>query len=142
MVPIEKNICFIKVDNLIKLYIFQEQLKLQLKKGKGKGKKNLILIDRKWLNNLKDKYSYNALCDYIKNIGIIKDKIKNLENYENILNEIIENKKLNENLINNKTNKINEIDKKEKTQKEKPKNIFINKKKYRFKTIESFFSPK
>ena len=85
-----------------------------------------------WNNSNKTEKLNNKIIDIDEN-----------ENFENILGETILNKKLNGNLINNKTNKINnEIDKKEKTQKEKPKNTFINKKKYRFKIIESFFSPK
>ena len=85
-----------------------------------------------WNNSNKTEKLNNKIIDIDEN-----------ENFENILNETILNKKLNGNLINNKTNKINnEIDKKEKTQKEKPKNTFINKKKYRFKIIESFLSSK
>ena len=48
------------------------------------------------MNNFKNKYSYNKLCDLIKDIKIIKDKINKLEkikkdneNINFVLNDII-----------------------------------------------------
>jgi hypothetical protein len=91
--PIENNKCFRIANNLIELYIFQEQLKLRINKGKKDERENLILIDTKYLSYIKNKYSYNKICDSIKDKSIIKEYINQLntikKNDEYILNDIL-----------------------------------------------------
>ena len=95
-IPIETNEYFKIINKLIELYISQEQIKLKIEKGNTTEKENLALIDKKWMNNFKNKYSYNKLCDLIKDIKIIKEKINKLEkikiekeNINFVLNDII-----------------------------------------------------
>ena len=93
ILPIENNKCFRIANNIIELYIFQEQLKLRINKGKIDKKENLILIDTKYLSHIKNKYSYNKICDSIKDKGIIKEYVNHLntikKNDEYILNDIL-----------------------------------------------------
>ena len=93
ILPIEANECFKITNNLVELYIFQEQLKIQITQGKKINNENLILVDSKWLNNYKNKYLYSQLYNFIKELPIIKNRINNLEkNNENYkLNNIIMN---------------------------------------------------
>ena len=42
----------------------------------------LILVDKKWMKDFKNKYSYDKLCNSIKNIEIIKNKINKFERNE------------------------------------------------------------
>ena len=89
------------VNSLIELYIFQENLKLKLKQNK-KEKIEMKLVDREWISHFKSHYSYNTMCDLIKNSKFIRDKIKNYEsiNYSDklcYLNEV--SKDLRENFL-------------------------------------------
>ena len=99
--------------------------------------------------NYEIKYNFKQKINFTKNIlsKDINNFIKNFNEIESLNNNIIdidenENENLNNNNINNKNDKINKIEKKEKTKNQKSKNKFINKKTLRFKTIDSFFSPK
>ena len=100
-------------------------------------------------HNYEIKYNFKQKINFTKNIlsKDINNFIKNFNEIESLNNNIIdidenENENLNNNNINNKNDKINKIEKKEETKNQKSKNKFINKKTLRFKTIDSFFSPK
>ena len=89
ILPIESNEAFQIANNLIELYIFQEQLKLRMKRGKKDEKGNLFLVDKKWMNDLKNKYSYDKLCNSIISIEKIKNIINKLEKTENAKHHIL-----------------------------------------------------
>ena len=94
ILPIEKNKSYQIANNLIELYIFQEQLKIRIKKEKNNENDYLILVDTKYLTYIKNKYSYNKIIDSIKDKGIIKYYINQLNksdrNGNYILDDIIE----------------------------------------------------
>ena len=93
ILPKEKTKCFKIANNLIELYIFQEKLKKRIKIGKKDETENLILLDTKYMKYIKNKYSFNKICDSIKGksliISIINELIKTDKNRKYILNDII-----------------------------------------------------
>jgi len=54
ILPIESHKSFQISNNLIELYIFQEQLKLRIKQGKKNEKENLILVDKNFMDDFKE----------------------------------------------------------------------------------------
>ena len=90
ILPIASNECFIIANNLIELYIFQETLKLNPSQLFPNEVNDLILIDKNWINNYKKKYSYDKICDSIKDKQKILNIImKNEKKEKFVLNEII-----------------------------------------------------
>ena len=91
ILPITSNECFIIANNLIELYFFYETLKLNPSQVFQYGT-NFILVDKNWIHNYKKKYSYDKICESIKD----KDKekilniiLKNEMKEKLVLNEII-----------------------------------------------------
>ena len=90
ILPIESNECFIIANNLFELYFFQEILKLNPAQIVPNGTNDLILVDKNWINNYKKKYSYDKICDSIKDKQKILNIImKNEKKEKFVLNEII-----------------------------------------------------
>jgi hypothetical protein len=60
-----------------------------MERGKKDEKGNLFLVDKKWMNDLKNKYSYDKLCNSIISIEKIKNIINKLEKTENAKHHIL-----------------------------------------------------
>ena len=72
--------CFKIVHNLIGLYIYQENIKLKINENRLENYvKNLKLVDKKWISGIKKYYSYDILCEMIKNTNFIKESNNNIE---------------------------------------------------------------
>ena len=92
ILSLDINNCNKMIDNLIKIYIFQEQLKLKIEKEKYRDNNviDIKLVDKKWFTSIKKKYNFSHLLEIIKDKKEIKDEIKKLDisNYNPILSKI------------------------------------------------------
>ena len=92
ILSLDINNCNKMIDNLIKIYIFQEQLKLKMEKEKYLDNNvfDIKLVDKKWITSIKKKYNFSHLLEIIKDKKEIKDEIKKLDisNYNPILSKI------------------------------------------------------
>ena len=127
--------CFKIVNKLIELLVLQEKLKLAINQNKEKkNQKNYKLVDKKWIENIKNKYNYNILNELYDKIK--KDLNNQDQNY--FLNKIINN--LDNKFFNNICFNKNEKNKDEETKKfgleYKDKKIEFNNKKNKEKKIK------
>ena len=80
IISLKVDYCFNAVDDLVKLYISQEKLKIAQKiKNEEIIKNNCKLLDKELITNFKKYYDYDLLIDYIKNLKNIKVEINDLE---------------------------------------------------------------
>ena len=87
IISLNMKIIFNNINSLIKIYFFQKKIKKMLKKEHGQID-NIKLIDKKYIQKIKELYNYDNLIDFIKDLEINNINEDN-DNYY-LLNEIPE----------------------------------------------------
>ena len=80
IISIKIRECFKIAHNLIGLYIYEENIKSKINENRPENNvRNLKLVDKKWISGIKKNYSYDILCEMVKNASFIKENNNNIE---------------------------------------------------------------